>query len=67
MLVRLTFGARAGEVVDFLPHEARAMLSDGRGLPVGTPAVPLVPHEPVASVHTRTDRVPAHVPPRRRR
>lgn len=30
MLVRLAFGSRAGEVVDFLPHEALAMLSDGR-------------------------------------
>lgn len=30
MLIRLAFGAHAGEVVDFLPHEARAMLADGR-------------------------------------
>lgn len=30
MLVQLHFGSRAGEVVDFLPHEARAMLADGR-------------------------------------
>lgn len=32
MLVRLTFGSRAGEVVDFLPHEAQAMLADGRAV-----------------------------------
>lgn len=30
MLIRLAFGAHAGEVVDFLPHEAHAMLADGR-------------------------------------
>jgi len=30
MLVRLAFGSRAGEVADFLPHEAQAMLADGR-------------------------------------
>ena len=30
MLVRLAFGSRRGEVVDFLPTEARAMLADGR-------------------------------------
>jgi hypothetical protein len=30
MLVRMRFGSRRGEVMDFLPHEARAMLADGR-------------------------------------
>jgi hypothetical protein len=30
MLVRLAFGSRVGAVVDMLPHEAHAMLADGR-------------------------------------
>lgn len=50
MLVRLAFGSRAGEVVDFLPHEARAMLADGRAvLPDSVPVV-------TATVAARTDR-----------
>jgi hypothetical protein len=32
MLIRLTFGSREGKVLDFLPHEARAMLADGRAV-----------------------------------
>ena len=30
MLIRLAFGSRAGHVCDMSPHEARAMLADGR-------------------------------------
>lgn len=32
MLVRLTFGRQAGEVVDLLPLSARAMIADGRAV-----------------------------------
>lgn len=40
MLIRMAFGSRVGEVIDFLPHEARAMLSDGRAtLPDTAPVV----------------------------
>lgn len=52
MLVRIGFGARLGKVVDMLPHEARAMLADGRAtLPdaVDTPVV-------TAQVAARVDR-----------
>ena len=42
MMVRLTFGRQAGEVVDLPPLHARAMLDDGRAVlpdaePVLTP------------------------------
>ena len=49
MLVRLAFGSRVGEVVDFPPHEALAMLSDGRGSRPddGTPSLPERPSRPV--------------------
>jgi hypothetical protein len=30
VLIRLAFGSRAGHVCDMSPHEARAMLADGR-------------------------------------
>jgi len=30
MLIKMAFGPQAGELVDMLPHEARAMLADGR-------------------------------------
>ncbi len=46
MLVVLQFGSRAGEVHDFLPHEARAMLADGRARPVVNDA-PVVSDAPV--------------------
>lgn len=43
MLVRVLFGSRSGEVCDFLPSEARAMLADGRAvLPETDTAPPLV-------------------------
>jgi hypothetical protein len=45
VLVILQFGTRAGDVVDFLPHEARAMLQDGRAV-----AVESVPRSPVTVV-----------------
>jgi hypothetical protein len=53
MLVRLTFGSRAGEVHDFLPREASAMLADGRAVAVdAAPPSPLVieHHDPVVAV-----------------
>lgn len=40
MLVRLAFGSRAGQVVDFAPHEARAMLADGRATDPAREALP---------------------------
>jgi hypothetical protein len=40
MLVRLAFGSREGQVVDFLPHEARAMLADGRAVLPDAPPAP---------------------------
>lgn len=66
MLIRMAFGAACGEVVDMTPHEARAMLKDGRAsLPetvaASTPAVV------VERVDTRTDRVPRRVKHRRTR
>lgn len=61
MLVRLTHGSRVGEVHDFPPREARAMLDDGRAEPVdGPPARVAVPVEVPVVAH----RDPA---PRRRR
>jgi hypothetical protein len=53
MLVRLQFGPSRGDVVDFLPHEAHAMLADGRAtLPESaSPTVVSV------SVAEREDRV----------
>jgi hypothetical protein len=50
MLVRVQFGSRVGEVVDFLPLEARAMLADGRAvLPDSVPVT-------TAAVSGRVDR-----------
>jgi len=50
MLVRVQFGSSAGDVVDFLPHEARAMLADGRAvLPDSVPVT-------TATVSMRSDR-----------
>lgn len=56
MLVRIMFGASRGDVWDMPPHEASAMLRDGRAvLPeVTTPA-------PAPTVEARSDRgVPRH-------
>jgi hypothetical protein len=73
MLVELLVGPRAGQVHDVLPHEARAMLTDGRArrVPDGDSAagggafadIPDV-SSPVAS---RTDRIAPHVRRRARR
>lgn len=53
MLVRMQFGSRRGEVVDHLPHEARAMLADGRAtLPESAS-----PTAVSVSVEEREDRV----------
>lgn len=53
MLIRLCFGSRMGQVMDFLPHEARAMLADGRAvLPDAEPVPPPAP----ARVASRDDR-----------
>lgn len=50
MLVRLQIGSRTGEVIDFLPHEARAMIADGRAVLPDAPSVTL------AQVTAREDR-----------
>lgn len=66
MLIRLAFGHRAGEVVDFLPHEAHAMLADGRAsLPevAAAPGVAVV----VERVEVRQDRVHPRAKHRRTR
>lgn len=55
MLVKLAFGARVGQVVDYLPHEARAMLADGRATDPNAPA-PVV----AAQVVARSDRGMPH-------
>lgn len=40
MLIRMQYGVRTGEVIDMTPHEAHAMLSDGRAtLPDAVPVV----------------------------
>ena len=55
MLIRLAFGSREGQVLDFLPHEARAMLADGRA--VLPDAVPVPASVPVVDrVASREDR-----------
>lgn len=69
MLVRLTFGSREGEVHDFLPHEASAMLADGRACLPGALASPVetsVPASPLP-VEARQDRVAPGSKARRRR
>jgi len=73
MLVELRFGSRVGEVHDFPPHEARAMLADGRArrVPDGGPFWGGEAHEgtPDApqTVAARTDRVSPHAKRRARR
>lgn len=59
MLVRIAFGVSRGEVHDFLPHEARAMVADGRATwPEGSPFY-TAPDTPV--VAAREDRnIPRH-------
>lgn len=58
MRIRLMHGARRGEVVDMLPHEARAMLADGRAsLPESLPEAPPAPAVVVERVEARQDRV----------
>lgn len=65
MLVRMAFGLKAGHVVDMLPHEARAMLADGRAsLPESAAPDPAVIVDRVAA---REDRVPHRVKHRRTR
>lgn len=58
MLVRLTFGLKAGEVVDLPVLSARAMLADGRAiLPDAAPAAVSVEDADHADrVAMRTDR-----------
>jgi hypothetical protein len=64
MLVRLMYGSRAGEVHDFLPREASAMLADGRAVAVET-----APPSPVAIAHrdpvVASRRAPDHKRSRR--
>ena len=51
MLVLMQSGSRLGSVVDFPPHEARAMLADGRArLPEAD--APVI----TSRVESRTDR-----------
>ncbi len=60
MLVRITFGAKSGQVCDLLPDQARAMLADGRAtLPdaVDAPVSPVLTEQ----VASRMDRgLPPH-------
>jgi hypothetical protein len=70
VLIRLAFGSRAGHVCDMSPHEARAMLADGRAtLVAGDPIVDT--RDPVLVSSQMADPVPvfaaAGVPRRRRR
>lgn len=68
MLVRITFGSRRGEVIDFLPHEAHAMLADGRAtLPNATPSVPRDVSIVEVQVAARSDRGMPATKPRRQR
>lgn len=53
MLVRFAFGAMTGEVHDMPPHEARAMLADGRCTDPNAAVVAPVVTEQVAA---RADR-----------
>lgn len=55
MLIRLCFGSRVGQVMDFLPHEARAMLADGRAVLPDAEPVQTPPPAP-ARVASRDDR-----------
>ena len=55
MLIRLCFGSRMGQVMDFLPHEARAMLADGRAVLPDAEPVP-APAPAPARVVSREDR-----------
>jgi hypothetical protein len=66
-LICLQVGPRAGEVHDVLPHEARAMLADGRArrVPDGEPEqTPVAVPVPSQQLVWRTDRV--HPPAKRR-
>ena len=67
MLVRLTFGHQAGDVIDAQPWEARAMLADGRAvMPDVMPSA--APIDSVAVVLDEvTRRVDRGVPRHRRR
>jgi hypothetical protein len=59
VLIRLAFGSRAGHVCDMSPHEACAMLADGRATLVhGDPTVEV--RDPVVAGASVT-------PPKRRR
>jgi hypothetical protein len=61
MLVRLAFGSRVGEVVDFLPHEALAMLADGRATRPDADVVAVDVPVQTAHVAAREDRnIPRH-------
>lgn len=66
MLVVMQYGVSRGEVHDMPPHEARAMIADGRARwPEGSPfaAAPAVVSAPVVSarVDARDDRaLPRH-------
>lgn len=56
MLIRIAFGARAGQVVDALPDAAHAMLADGRATLPDAP-MPVVTEQ----VAARVDRdLPRH-------
>lgn len=61
MLVQFTFGRDNGRVVDVLPHEAHAMIADGRACwPEGSPFAPARVATDVAvvsaQVNARSDR-----------
>jgi hypothetical protein len=73
MLIEIRFGSRVGEVHDFLPHEARAMLADGRARRVpdgdsaaGGGALADIP-DASQTVASRTDRIAPHAKRRARR
>jgi hypothetical protein len=73
MLIALVVGPRAGQVHDVLPHEARAMLADGRArrVPDGDPLGGWEAHEGIPEapqpVALRTDRIAPHAKRRARR
>lgn len=51
MLIRFAFGPLRGEVYDMLPHEARAMLADGRATDPNAPdSVPVATEQVAARV-----------------
>lgn len=59
MLVRLMYGSRAGEVHDFLPREASAMLADGRAVAVDAapPSSVVIEHrDPIVAARRAPDR-----------